>query len=551
MQQLLETVTIPKQGIDPTDPIQIAGNPPRTICPRKRGYKHMPIAVVHDYRLTDETGIDIQGDLTGIVDYVRNAPPTVYVVTAAAWFLALLDDDFKISVPTTVTESKSGKTEVWGWQYGLSRTHVKRDEGETSSTHVTRFGIRSPNTRNQRMNQCWDMTTFSPSPLNKFLNGPVTHESLMTFAQDVRTWAEEQNLELKRSLSGYAAQFHRDARFYPERRRKVPTATNERARAYLPGNHVRLFIDPHTPQAYNVTSYDQRSAHHRIVQEVTLPDSNTLHARGYFHKPLDATKYWTVRGDPIYSRATRATGLLCVDLSSRATTEGEFRLPKQDYNGTRRVFIWTNEIEFIESTGSKIEGVIAGWTSTSADTGLARYGEFAQQQLAEATPERKQWLKPLLHATYGLLAANPRPITIGHRLAIGGKPGSMILGAREFPAHTHDLKGKLATTNVIQRGIIESETQLRSLRLAQNLTDRGCAVTGIFTDGVHVVGNPVPVDDARWKQSQLTHVVYIDNVSYYSDQKPCLPGRLPAQRRRIIDDVRAMLARLAREHESR
>jgi hypothetical protein len=156
---------------------------------------------------------------------------------------------------------------------------------------ISGFGIRREGLRHQPMHQCWDMTTFTPTTTTKLLGGKkIIHETLLAFALDVREWAHTQDLQLRNSLSGYASQLQRDKRFYPDSRCKVPTATNERARNYLPGNLVKLYVDPNTRYAYNVTSIDQRSAHHQIVQDISLPNANTLHARGYFHNPDNATK---------------------------------------------------------------------------------------------------------------------------------------------------------------------------------------------------------------------------------------------------------------------
>jgi hypothetical protein len=539
---MAEVISLPRE----ISQLEEAVIPERIIHPRKRGYRHFNLAVVHDYRLTDETGTDIQGDITAIVDYVRNAPATVFVVTDASWFLGVLDDDFKHSVPTTVVVDRKGRQKLYGWQYGLTQVDVSHDEGETSTVKISGFGIRREGLRHQPMHQCWDMTTFTPTTTTKLLGGKkITHETLLAFALDVREWAHTQDLQLRNSLSGYASQLQRDKRFYPDSRCKVPTATNERARSYLPGNLVKLYVDPNTRYAYNVTSIDQRSAHHQIVQDIPLPNANTLHARGYFHNPDNATKYWIGRSDSIYNRATRATGLLCVDLSSRPTKPGEFRLHLQDFDGTRRVYVWTNTIPFLEATGSRIEGIYAAWTATTTDTGLPAYGKWALEEIQRTSTDRKHWLKPLLHSTYGLLAANPRPITKGHRLALGGERSSIILGAREFLARKYTIdKLRTSTTNVIQRGMIEAETQMRSLQLAQTITDNGCAVTGVFADCVHVVGSPPPVDPARWKTTELTHVVYIDRVSYLSDEHDCLPGRDAFNRRVIRARVDAALRKL-------
>src|SRR4051812_46245363 len=134
---MAETISLPRETR--VSPLEEYAEPPRTIHPRKRGYRHLYVAVVHDCRLTDETGTDIQGDITAIVDYVRNAPPTVFVVTDAPWFLGTLDNDFKHSVPTTVVVDRKGGKKLYGWQYGLTQVDASRDEGETSTVKISGF----------------------------------------------------------------------------------------------------------------------------------------------------------------------------------------------------------------------------------------------------------------------------------------------------------------------------------------------------------------------------------------------------------------------------
>jgi hypothetical protein len=78
---MAEVISLPRE----MSQLEEAVIPERIIHPRKRGYRHFNLAIVHDYRLTDETGTDIQGDVTAIVDYVRNAPATVFVTSNTAF----------------------------------------------------------------------------------------------------------------------------------------------------------------------------------------------------------------------------------------------------------------------------------------------------------------------------------------------------------------------------------------------------------------------------------------------------------------------------------
>lgn len=510
-------------------PNPLAGvEPERTVYPRKRGYTHMPLVVVHNDMLMDEHG-GVIPDLASIPDYVRKADPSIFVTTDPSRLLAVLDNAF---------------SELPGWHYTLTRSVQEIGFGMMSRVKLRSFGVREEGKRKKKLHQCWDPRAISPTPFHKFVD-EVTHATLMVWAQDVREWACGNNLDLRNALAGYAAQLLRDDRFYPEPRRKVPRATNEKARPSLPGNLIELYAQAGGGRSYNVTSIDQRSAHHRIVQSLSLPDANTLFARGFYAHPEDAPEYWAEHGSPQYQRTMAEPGLLFVGLHSRYTFRREHRLPLQDYQGYRRVFVYTNMIPFIEANGSHIEGIVAAWTSETVDTGLSKYGAWAQDQIENALTERKRWLKPLLHSTYGLLAARPRPLEVGYRQSCGGKPEQFLLGAREFDVNMVKLPDwQPAIANVIQRGMIEAETQVRSLRMAQQLTAAGCRVLHIHTDGMHVEGQlPLLPDD--WAITALTRVTYIDRVSWIAKERECLPGRDVQARMEVVKHYAGLHATLS------
>lgn len=491
----------------------------------------MRLAVVHNRELQDEdfaATLDLPG-------YTRAAPPTIFVTVDPSLLLATLDDAF---------------CEHSNWHYTLNRISSEFGELGISRVKLRTFGFRGEGERKQRLHQCWNPNAISPTPLHRLLEGDITHDTLMAWAQDVRAWAQEQDLELRNAFAGYASQLLRDKRFYPEPRRRVPRRTNERARELLPGNLITLHVPP-GPTGYNVTAIDQRQAHHRIVQQIEVPDANTLFARGYFAHPEDAPEYWAPRGTELYERTMLQPGLLFVGMHSRPSLKNEFRLPVQEHQGYRRVYLWANTVPFIESTGSRIDGIYAAWTSTLTDSGLRRYGSFAQSQIETALPARKRWLKPLLHSTYGLLAARPRPIEVGHRKARGGKSSHFLLGAREFPVLATQLREwQPSIANVIQRGVIEAETQVRSLHMAQELTNAGCRVLHIHTDGLHVQGE-LPLLPQDWGINALTSTMYMDRVSWVALEKQCLPGRDAQLRHELIQHYGQLHATLSATRKAR
>ena len=496
---------------------------PRTVTPRKRTYRHMNIVAIADELIVTEDG-ELHDD---IPQFYLHAEPTVTVTLDPSGLLATLHAAFK---------------DHPGWRYTLYRTHNTDGDGSIARVKLTTFGVRAEGKRKSRLHQCWDPRAVSSASSARFLDAG-DHASLLRWACDVRDWARDNDLELRNAFAGYSAQLLRDPRFYPENRRRVPRLTNERARPALPGNLITLAVTP-GPTSYQVTGVDQVRAHHRIVQEIPLPSSNHLFARGYFPDPEAAEGYWATRDSTLYQNVLRRHhGLLYVGLTSRLSTKSErgLRLPLQEHQGFKRAYVWTNQLSYLESTGTLIEGVFAAWTSTSVDDGLPRYGAFAENQIQSATPARRKWLKPLLHSTYGLLAARPRPMEVGHR-PDGTFHRTFLLGAREFPVKTAKLDAVAPNfTNVIQRGMIEAETQLRSLLMARYLTEQGCEVLHVHADGLHVTGQ-LPLLPDSWAVSLLSDVIYVDRVSWVAHERVCLPGRDERLRHETIQHVARMMS---------
>lgn len=506
---------------------------PRNVKPRKRGFRYMRIAAVYDGRIWDD--VTVTDDLAGYVYSMRHHP-TVFVTDDASYFMRTL---------IAAYGGIAGEVIISDWTYQFTRVAgIKGDEASLSRVHCKAFGFRSSR---ERLHQLWDITAMTSTITRQLIAPPVTAHKLYTFGIDVRNWAQDNDLELRGSLAGYAAQLLRDKRFYREPRRQVPRSTNDKARHAVTGNRTELLFTPELFRTYHVASIDQRSAHHRIVQDIPLPDANSLYARGYFRETSKSTALWARRGTAIYNRTVGQAGLIYVGLWSRRTLPGEFRLRCQDFDGYRRVWLWTNTIGFVESHGSHIDGIIGAWTAKTADTGLPRFGAWAQTQIESAAPERKQWLKPTLHCTYGLLAAHGRPFQTGTRTGTGTPMSFFMLGA-EIPVmagRVHNWTPK--TVNVTQRGMIEAETEIRTLLMAERLTAlHHFRVLHIQTDGLHVTGSNGNVDipwlretsGDRWRIDELTDVMYLDDVSWIANENACLPGRDQHKRLAAIEQYR-------------
>ena len=189
-----------------------------------------------------------------------------------------------------------------------------------STARLTRFGFKcrcskehkaehgctcgNPPRRKDALHIVWSPGDMSRNPAGYIEQ--YTHGGLLKFGIDVRDWCKEQNVPLPTSLAGIANALLRDPRFWPEARGRVPKATNERTREYLPGVYSQLLA--RTRVRHQAVAIDQRTAYHRAAQEVATPDPTTLFARGYFTQP-DTGPLWAVRGEGVQAvRCNRLTG---------------------------------------------------------------------------------------------------------------------------------------------------------------------------------------------------------------------------------------------------
>jgi hypothetical protein len=405
-----------------------------------------------------------------------------------------------------------------------------------SSARLLRFGFKcrcskehresvgctcgNPPKRKDAMHVVWNPTEMSRDP-NGYLTSH-THQGLLQFGCDVRDWCKEQDIPIPTSLAGIAAGLLKDARFWPHDRGRVPRATNENVRKYLPGVYSELRAV--TNRRHRAMSLDQSRAYHVAAQEVPTPDPTTLYARGFYIDP-ETSPMWCVRDDPVYVRTMGQPGIVFVQYSARPALKHECR-PPWVKPGRNRAAVYTNEVTYAESQGVHIEGIVAAWTSSDSDTGLPKYGAWAHARIDEAGEFTRTWLKPTLHAAYGLLAMRPRAVTVGH-LRSKGANRKFILGlGHEFTIPARELPVLTApTTNTAMLGVLQAEIRTRSLMMATHLSEEGLEILHIHADGIHVAGDELPLIPSGWTVKERTNLEYLDNVSWLSDQGDTLPGR--------------------------
>lgn len=497
---------------------------PRIVTPRTRGYVHRVIIAVRDGIAIDEFGELIEHP----AQFAAANEGHVWIVDDPAWILTVMvaahgdHPDFNYQIVTSEDDAPVRFVKSRVTRFGFRCRHAK-DSPERGAC---------PYRRRRAMHTVWSPSDLSPNP-GKLL-ADFTHGSLLELATDIRAWCKDQGIPLPSTLAGIANSLLRDPRFWPDARGRVPRATNENVRKYLPGVYGELRV-PRLTDNRNAVSLDQRTAYHVAAQEIPTPDPTTLFARGYFNTP-ETSPIWAPLGTELYRRTMAQPGIVYVQVEVNHLRRYQVRPPAVSKPGRYRCALWTNEIPLCEANGVTVKGIVAAWTSTRADTGLPLYGAFAAAQITAASALRKRWLKPTLHALYGLLATRPRRVKIGHLRGNAKIDTVARIGfGHEFPVKQSDL-GVIQplTTNVAMLGVLQAEIRKRSFELARVLMESGATVLHIHADGIHVSGDSLPLIPEGWKVETLTHLQYLDASSWIAEEGDSLPGRDERQRAEMI-----------------
>lgn len=523
---------------------------PRTVKPRKpTGHPWLPLIIV------DREGRSIFCEMTGSIHgwgeagvLFRGHPTSIVITPGAAHLLADLDaiyrDDELWQYRVTPVKRETSHADPTRRRRRTADTLVNYF-GWKGSSYTSKTGKRS--NRRGHWHYPLDPVLFSSIPVRD-LTGGLGPRDLLAWGQDLREWCHANQLHPSPTAGGLGGQLLRDPQFYPAARRKVPRATNARARVALPGNHYRLLWPEHTP--VDATYIDMSSSHHHAAAGITFPCANHLYARGHFRTTdtddttVSAKRLWAPSGSNRYEHVIQSHGLLYVQLNVPALKPDQFPPPYMEHAGRHRAWIFTNELPMIQELGAEIEGVEAAWTSHAIDRGLNRYAAWALTETATMTPARKRWCKVVLLATYGNLAARARSLEFAYRTANGGTPRDYPAGPHLLSAiaHVGDTDREIPTVNVIHRGMIEAEQRMVTLALARDLTRQGIRVISIYADAIMVKSDrALPLLPPPWRvDAHLTRVRFATPTAFHSAERSRLPGisREDAERARRIAHIR-------------
>lgn len=441
--------------------------------------------------------------------------------------------------------SELGKHSLWQWQLGLRSHAAWRPEARSKSRfefvvpRPVRFGFASQRNGRRRAKgrarwyQVLDVSMFIELPEGW---GEPDAGELLTFGLDLRSWANRNQLPILTSASAYGGRLLRDARFGGGWRRKVPAATNESLRAFLPGNHYQLLGDrPIYPRAHKL---DQQRAHHYATFVTRFPDANRLEAHGHWRQPQPrelarfgdrgpikaGSERWRELLDQagLFVIAARVPELVAID---------QLAIPAFRKSGIRWRVLTSVEIEHarrLHGRGVRLLDIWCCWTSPDDDDRLREYAYWSSRQLDRQPPGIKRWLKPTLLAAYGMLAVRPNRFrnawkwcgpgdgAIGWQTRYGTLIGTERSGTRERESQT---------ANVLWRALIESQVRLESLTFAQQLRAQRFRPVSVYADAVFATGQGTPPAPLPWRyEGVVTDLEFESPQRYRSREELRLPG---------------------------
>lgn len=488
-----------------------------TIKSRRTGYNHKPIVVYSEHALMTESGELIED----VATWIMEAEPHLVVTQQVPWLIDLL---LEMDHPNLQIRLSDSRPDVKG--------------STTSKPKIVSFG-RKPieGKRNKGQHIVLDVQKlFSESKGN---SPDRDFGRLLSVGSDVRSFCKEQDIPIKVSPAGIAGALSTDKRFAPSGQYQVPRKINEGVREFLPGVRHTSHV-PVRKLFKRATALDQRKAYHRAAQRIILPSPQYLYARGHYASYKERPdKLWIAPHHKHFKTVLRQHGLFILNVTQGIKPD-EFAprichvaYADQSSNGAQ-VAAWSNELEYARQCGLRVDGVYASFTSPEADTVLPQYAAFAESTINSAAPERSQWLKPTLHARWGLLGSRSRRLFMASKIG-KGKPAIWRIGMREIPVQEAALPAFAPrTANVPALGMLQAEIEITTLGMAIALKRMGFTVLHTHADGLHMVDAQLPLLGPNWTASPMTNLMYENDVSWTSNERDVLPGLNDGRRKEAL-----------------
>jgi hypothetical protein len=472
-------------------------------------------------------------------------PPAIVVTDQGVDLLAWLDN------------GPCGRDPFWQWQVALTEMsawrpeagRVRRRRAVALQPRPMRFGFSSRKGASRRAHskarwyQVIDVHRFCELPDGW---GDLDARALLRFGVQVRDWCNMQHLPVGSSGSAIGSRLLRDERFGAGWRRKIPAATNARARTMLPGNHYQLLTvsGKRFPEAHK---FDMRRAHHWAALTGGFPHPDLLNAEGWFrHMPHDGQTAGPIKaGSPRWRMMVARPGMFIarVHVPERVALD-VLEIPALRRRGERWVVLSSDEIDYVRRHGAgvRLGDVWAAWTSPEVDERLNEYSWWAQTELSR--PGAPAWLKPTLLSPYGLLAAKARKYRSAWRWT------SRSEGEIGWPTAHGELVGmereagkarEPAHTNVIWRCLIEARVRMEALRFAREIRGAGARPLAVYADAVFATAANSPFQTTAlpepWRCAGVIHDLTFDGAQRYrAREETRLPGT-PGERTQLTKAI--------------
>lgn len=354
---------------------------------------------------------------------------------------------------------------------------------------------------------------------------------LLRFGQIGADFCQDSGIPMMASAGATASKLLRLPRYYENPRRRVPRATNEKARPALRGHPYKLFVEPMRP--VTAIEFDQSAAHPHAAATIPMPSANNLYGGFDFASERDYDKpppyLW--RGSLLYEREIVKPGLFYLKLYG-PTKHSDFCPTEWQHEGPFHDYVVSNEIGWLKELGIQIDGIIARWTSPTVDEGIQRYAQDALAAGESLSGFQRAIVKAIFLAGLGVLGAKPHKVKVlrGHEITGGceftvpTRDGPLAIYRKEM-RQTY----QLAIANLIQRAMIERECAKRSWQLAAELQGKGWQVVCIYADSVFATPPAAQMTltdlPAPWREKGVhTNLQFKTATTYVSDQASKMPG---------------------------
>lgn len=403
----------------------------------------------------------------------------------------------------------------------------------------------------------------SPVPKNAF--------EQLDMAIALLEMCDERGITFRSTRGSLGAAMLKASPHWNKGRRSALSFINQEARKYLPGNFystshkIRKDFIKGEDRALNPTMdhvylIDQISSHHTVASQIKLPDPEDIRARGPWKQALKGDPQpwchpYSRVGQLIMSGKLPGLYLARVMVTHIGPSMKHLQLPfAQKKTGRQLVWLWTPDFRIIEQTFQiQIELFICGMAGFKQDEALKEYGEWALEEIAR-DPSKATYKKSTLLAAYGMLAFDviDKPI---HRFYGGINKGFMPIelpraGLVKQTSVNYPKGIEPSIVNVINRGLIESETRARSLEYARELHMLGYHVPQIYADAILVETDSMPFVHKGWRILHSLEKVWIPRANAFMSNTICkLPGFARGDvdsqiwRERYEDAVRPIRAR--------